>query len=343
MTRIVEYEDSFRERWSAFIDKTPSATIAHQIGWKNVVQRGLGHKPFFLVALSDDTIRGVLPLFLVRTFWGSRYLISVPWIDYGGVCADDPEAENTLFDEVRRLAQAEKAQFVEFRSADAVYDRLPVDESKVTFLLELNENPEIILKTFDSKLRNQIRKAQKSEITAEFGGVEKLPDFYKIFSWKMHSLGTPVWGFSFFENILTTFPDTAKLIIVKKDEKPVAGGLLLSFKDRLYVPSAASYDSALKYCPNHALYWEVIKKGCRENYRYFDFGRSRIDSSTYNFKKQWVPAPTQLKWQYYLARTRDIPAINPSSPKYSLFINIWKMLPLSVANYLGPRIIRNFP
>jgi lipid II:glycine glycyltransferase (peptidoglycan interpeptide bridge formation enzyme) len=131
--------------------------------------------------------------------------------------------------------------------------------------------------------------------------------------------------------------------MVKKDEKYIAGGLVLEFKDRLYVPSAAAYRSALKYCPNHGLYWEVIRKGCEEEYSYLDFGRSKIDSNTYKFKKQWVPDPTQLKWQYHLARAKEIPAINPASPKYRLFINIWKKLPLSAANYLGPRIIKNFP
>jgi FemAB-related protein (PEP-CTERM system-associated) len=237
----------------------------------------------------------------------------------------------------------EKAQFAEFRSVDAVFGDLPVMDDKVTFLLELNKDPEIIFKGFNSKLRNQIRKARKSKLTTQFGGLELLPDFYRIFSWKMHSLGTPVWGYSHFENILKVFPGTAQIIMVKKDEKSIAGGLVLAFKDRLYVPSAAAYRSALKYCPNHALYWDVIKKGCEEGYGYFDFGRSRIDSSTYKFKIQWVPKPTQLKWQYHLARAKEIPKINPASPKYRLFINLWKKLPLSAANYLGPRVIKNFP
>ena len=343
MIKIVEYEDRYRERWSAFVDKTPTSTIAHRIGWEKVIQRGLGHKPKYLIALIDDSIRGILPLFLLKTLWRSKYLISLPWIDYGGVCAVDPETENRLLDEAGRIAKAENAQFVEFRSVEAVFNNLPVLEDKVTFLLELNKNPDIIMKSLNSKLRNQIRKAQKSELTAQFGGIELLPDFYKIFSWKMHSLGTPVWGFTFFENILMTFPDTANIIIVKKDDEAIAGGLVLAFKDRLYVPSAAAYRSALKYCPNHALYWEVIKKGCDEGYRYFDFGRSKVDSNTFKFKKQWVPNPTQLKWQYYLNRAREMPSINPSSPKYRLFINIWTKLPLSVANYLGPKIIKNFP
>jgi serine/alanine adding enzyme len=143
--------------------------------------------------------------------------------------------------------------------------------------------------------------------------------------------------------ILKNFPEFARIILVKKDGQPVASGLVLAFKDRLYVPSAAAYVSALKYCPNHALYWEVIKKACEEGRRYFDFGRSKIDSNTFKFKKQWVPTPTSLYWQYHLGHLEKLPSIDPSNPKYKLFISLWRRLPLSVANYFGPKLIRNFP
>ena len=160
---------------------------------------------------------------------------------------------------------------------------------------------------------------------------------------KMHDLGTPVWGKDFFDAILKTFPETAKLVLVCKDGATIAGGLLLAFKGRFYVPSAASYRSALKYCPNHALYWEVIKKGCEKGYTEFDFGRSTIDSPTYKFKKQWVPEPRQLTWQYHLHKATELPALSPDNPKYALMINVWRRLPQAVADFLGPKVIRNFP
>lgn len=340
---IIRYKDEHKDRWSDYVDKSGASTIAHQIGWRNVMRAGLGHEPRYLLALKNDRIAGVLPVVLLKTFWRTSYMISLPWIDYGGICADDFETEQTLIKEACRISDSEKAQFMELRSMDAGDNDLRIGEDKVTFLLDLQKGPDAIFGDFGAKLRNQIRKSQKSGLTAEFGHAELLPEFYKIFSWKMHNLGTPVWGEIFFKTIFKEFPDSARIILVKKDEKPVASGLVLSFKDRLYVPSAAAYVDALKYCPNHALYWAVINKGIEEECRYFDFGRSKIDSSTFKFKQQWVPTPTTLRWQYYLARARKLPSINPSNPKYNIFINLWKKLPLSAANYLGPKIIRNFP
>jgi FemAB-related protein (PEP-CTERM system-associated) len=343
MKEIVEYTDEYQTAWLEYVESSPSTTIAHCIGWKEVMQNSLGHRPRYILAIEGSRIRGILPLFVVKTRWQSRYIISLPWIDYGGICADDIETEKLLLDEARRITESEKAEFMELRSIKANDLNLVHRKDKVTFLLRLDKDPEKIWKGFDAKLRNQIRKSQKSGLTAEFGGVEKLVSFYKVFSRNMRDLGTPVWGIGFFESILKEFSDTAQIILVKKDKSVIAVGLILSFKDRLYVPSASSYRSSLKYCPNHALYWEVIKKGCEQGYRYLDFGRSTWHSNTFNFKKQWVATPTQLTWQYYLNKRKDLPSLNPSNPKYRLFIGLWRKLPLPIANYLGPKIIKNFP
>jgi FemAB-related protein (PEP-CTERM system-associated) len=343
MKEIVEYTDAYKTAWMGYVESSPSATVAHQIAWKEVMHDSLGYKPRYILVTEGPRIRGILPLFIVRTWWQSRYIISLPWIDYGGICADDSETEKLLLSEACRIVETERAEFMELRSVKADNPNLVHRQDKVTFLLRLDKYPEKIWKGFDAKLRNQIRKSQKSGLTAEFGGAEKLLSFYKVFSYNMRDLGTPVWGIDFFQSILKKFPDTSQIILVKKDEKVIASGLVLSFKDRLYVPSASSYRSFLKYCPNHALYWEVIKKGCEQGYEYFDFGRSSWYHNTFNFKKQWVPVPTQLTWQYYLRRRKDLPLLSPSNPKYRFLIGLWKKLPLAIANYLGPKIIKNFP
>jgi len=340
---VVPYSDKYHAEWDKFVLSRPEATIAHQIGWRLAIAEGLGHKPFYLVALSGSDICGVLPLFFVKTWWQTKYLISMPWIDYGGILADSEIATEALLNEANRIAKETKAEFIEFRSVDPVTSELPIRTDKVTFQLSLQPDSELIWKSFNAKLRNQIRKAQKSELKTEFGSIDKLPEFYKVFSWKMHQLGTPVWGYKFFESILKHLGNSAEIILVRKDDKVIAGGLIISFADQLYVPSAASYSNILKFCPNHALYWGVIRRGCENGYNWFDFGRSTIDSNTYRFKKQWVPEPKQLHWQYYLNRCDKIPAINPDNEKYRIFINLWRKLPLSVANILGPKVIRNFP
>jgi serine/alanine adding enzyme len=343
MVTILEYKNEHIEGWSDFIRIRQDATVAHQIGWKKVIEEGLGHQARYILAMEAGQIVGVMPLFLVKTWSFSRYLISIPWIDYGGICAINPDIEKALLNEAHKIAKGERAQFIEFRSVNSYNLDLAQRLDKVTFILELDENPGNVWKTFDGKLRNQIRKSEKAGLYAETGGPEMLPDFYKVFSWKMRDLGTPVWGYQFFDSILKTFKGSSQIVLVKKEKETIAAGLVLHFKDRLYVPSAASYSFALKDCPNQALYWYVIKSGCEQKYKQFDFGRSTWNSNTFNFKKQWVKTPTQLTWQYYLNTAKKLPNLSPNSPKYKILTGLWRHLPLPLANYLGPKVIKSFP
>ncbi|MBN1210980.1 MAG: FemAB family PEP-CTERM system-associated protein [candidate division Zixibacteria bacterium] len=343
MIKIINYSDRYESAWSEYVDRSPEATVAHPVGWRKAMKTGLGHEPYYLLALENDAVKGVLPLFLVKTWWRTKYIVSLPWIDYGGLLADDEPTARALLERGQQLTKELNAEFMEFRSVDENHLGMALRTDKATFLLPLDKDPEIVWKGFDAKLRNQIRKSQKSELSSEFVGLEGLDRFYKVFSYNMRDLGTPVWGRVFFRAILENFPDKARLILVNKDRVTIAGGLVLAFKDRLYVPSASSYRSHLKYCPNHALYWSVIKYACEKGFAYFDFGRSSYDANTFNFKKQWTQPPRPLTWQYYLNRIDEVPSINPANPKYKLFIGLWRRLPLFMANYLGPKVIKNFP
>lgn len=343
LRKVSEYTDDCEEIWTDYIKSSPRASIAHQIGFRKVIKEGLGNRPVYLLVRDDSRVTGVLPLFLVRTWWNVTYLISVPWLDYGGICADDLESESLLLKEAQRIAEREKAVFIELRSETKCGQPLVGFDQRVTFLMDLTPGPDALWKGLDSKLRNQVRKSQNSELVVEYGRLELLDEFFKVFSWKMHELGTPVWGKKLFRGVLDEFPDSVEIALVKQGGQTVTGALLLSHKDRLYVPSAASYRKYLKLCPYHALYWNVIERGSKAGFRYFDFGRSMINSSTYHFKKQWVSNPTPLEWQYSLHRISEIPQINPSNPKYRFAKWIWSKLPLPVANLLGPSVIKNFP
>ena len=346
MLEIIEYNDNYKSEWDEYILRSDNSTISHLIAWKEIFSNSLGHTPKYLIALDEGIIKGLVPLMLVNSFWSNKYLVSLPWIDYGGICVDNALVEQALVERLQQLSIDNNVSYLELRSPKAVNtvnNKFINREDKVTFLLPLESDFNIVWDRFNGKLKNQIRKSIKSELIIEFGKEEKLKSFYKVFSRNMRDLGTPVWGIDFFEQILRDLHQTAQIILVKKNDYPIAGGFILSFKDRLYVPSASSYRSSLKYCPNHALYWAIIKMGCEKGYKFFDFGRSSWDSNTFNFKKQWMPTPTQLTWQYYSPNSNELPILNQNKTKFNLASKIWTKLPLSIANFLGPKIIKNFP
>ena len=229
------------------------------------------------------------------------------------------------------------------RSVHAALDETGKRLDKVTFVMDISAGEEEVWKGFHFKLRNHIRKSEKSGITAEFGRAELLDDFYTVFATNMRDLGTPVWGKNLFERVLTDLPEDSELVIVRREGRAIGGGLVLSHRNALYVPSSSSYRSERSKCPNHALFWAAIKRGIAKGRTQFDFGRSTVDGATYQFKKQWTPDPLQLNWQYVLINAREMHIQNPDNENFNLAIRLWQKLPLPVANLLGPRVIKNFP
>jgi FemAB-related protein (PEP-CTERM system-associated) len=159
----------------------------------------------------------------------------------------------------------------------------------------------------------------------------------------MRDLGTPVYARRFFEEILRTFPDRAKIVCARLDGRPVAASLVFRHRAVMEVPWASSLREFNHLCANVRLYWEMLRLAIEQGCRTFDFGRSTPDEGTFNFKKQWGAAPVPLVWEYWLAPGRRLPDLSPKNPRFQLLIAAWKRLPIGVSRRLGPPIVRNIP
>jgi serine/alanine adding enzyme len=137
--------------------------------------------------------------------------------------------------------------------------------------------------------------------------------------------------------------DRARIFTVFLNNRVLASGLTIGYKDSLEIPWASSLRGYNKLCANTLLYWEIIKFASEKGYMYFDFGRCSLNSGTYHFKKQWGATPRQLYWYYWLPRGERLPELNPANPKYRLLIAVWQRLPLFLTNLFGPCIARSIP
>jgi FemAB-related protein (PEP-CTERM system-associated) len=208
--------------------------------------------------------------------------------------------------------------------------------------LALPAKTEMLWDGFKSKLRSQIRSGEKHGFTVHFGGDELLEDFYAVFSRNMRDLGTPVFPRRLFASILNRFGDRAELCVLRLQQEAVAAALLLHGSGGTEVPSASSLRRYNNTNANMVMYWQLLKRAVERGQHTFDFGRSTIDSNTYKFKKQWGAEPSPSVWQYYVRRG-TIGDMRPESAKFRLAIRAWQRLPLPIANWLGPKIVRGIP
>ena len=336
--------ESAPSQWDSFVHSFNDATAYQCFGWKAVLTASFGHPCHYLAALDDNgEWQGTLPLVHMRTRIFGNFLVSLPFLNYGGLLCRNEEAATLLLDQAEKLRRSCGATHVELRHIARKCENLPTRQHKVTMILELLGRAEDQWKAFDPKLRNQIRKAQKSGLEFKRGHRDLIDEFYGVFARNMRDLGTPVYSKQFFANVLDAFPRSTAIFTVLHEGRTIAAGLGSWFGGRLEIPWASSIKDYKALCPNHMLYWEAIRFAVEHGFREFDFGRSTPGEGTYHFKKQWGALPVQLNWQYLMDEHGRLPELDPKNPKYQMAIRVWKRLPLSVSKLLGPRIVRNIP
>lgn len=329
--------------WDNFAERRPEATGCHRWAWKQVIERSFGWPTYYLLAEDGGQVRGVLPLVWQKSWLFGSFLTSLPFLNAGGVLAQDDAAQQALVDEAVALARRLRVRYLELRHRGETRMELPAKTNKVTLLKAVLPDEEKMFAALPHKVRTDVRKGIKSELAAEFGGAEFLDDFYSVFAVNMRDLGTPAYARSFFGEILRAFPGDTRICVVRHQGQPIAASFLIAFRDTIEALWSSSLYRFSALRPNMFLYWRILCFAGQQGYRYFDFGRSSVGSGTHRFKLQWGTEEVPLPWFYWLPEGAALPELNPENPRYGLAIRIWRKLPVGLTKLLGPPIVKRLP
>ena len=333
---------SLEKQWDEFIASSPEATLAHELGWRNVVERTYHHTPFYLMAHQQGVLCGLLPLFLIKSRIFGRILATAPYLSFGGLLANNAGIARHLIDAAQQLCLTERAKYVEVRGMTRADERLFLKDKYCTAILRLAPDPDTLWSKFESRARKAIRKAIKSELQVE-SGHHLLDVFTEVISQHKQELGTPFHRANFYRQILTEFPSPAEILMVHRDGQYVGGLLLVGSKDTVLPLYGGILKQYHGYSGMSLLIWETIRYGCEHGFSYLDLGRSQWGSGTLMFKRQWRAVASPLFYEYYLPKDGSLPDLDPLNPKYQLASAVWKRLPLLAVKALGPCIIRGIP
>jgi serine/alanine adding enzyme len=350
MLKIVPYEDRYAQAWDYYVFSHPEGTCYHLTEWKRAIEKAYGHKSYYLIARTvsvgsspyDEPIVGILPFFHLNHVIFGNTLVSLPFCDYGGALSDTKEVDSYFLRESISLAEKLNKASVEFRNAKRVaFGELVTSFHKVRMVLKLSGNSDTLWKNFEPKLRSQIRKPQKEGLDSIMGGHELLDDFYKVFSFNMRDLGSPVHSKALVRAVLEEFAGLSHMQVVYMKGMPIASGLIICFRDTVFMPWASSIRKFNPLSPNMMLYWNFLKYAADAGYQKFDFGRSTPYEGSYKFKEQWGAKPSPLYWQH--RRENGSTEASGADPKrsYQRLISLWKKFPIPVANMVGPLIRKN--
>lgn len=328
--------------WDRFVRASHSGTVFHLSSWRRVVEEVFGHTPHYLLAIEKDEICGCLPLFEIHGLLSGRIMVSVPYGVYGGICASDPSVRKALFEEAQRIALRYKIRHIELRQWCDPEPGLPTKSLYVRFAKPLDANLDANFASIPGKQRRWIRKGIKQGLEARRGW-EFLAEFYDIYVASLRRLGSPSFPRPLFEAIRDHFESEVQLLTIWHAERPVAGLLSFFYKDCVMPYYGAALQEGFCLGVNDFMYWELMREACLAGYKVFDFGRSRKDSGSYDFKCHWGFEPQPLAYQYLLVNGKGIPNVSPSNPRFRLFIEAWKRLPLPLTKWLGPPLTKWLP
>jgi FemAB-related protein (PEP-CTERM system-associated) len=342
--RLMEPKDT--GRWIDYVAERPAATLFHDHRWLEAVSEAYGFKGYHLCAARDGRLCGVLPLTFVSSPLLGRSLISTAFGIGGGVVADDDETIKALGREALNIGRRLNVNYVELRGGPSpgegwieksgVYEafekEMPADVEKIRDWLPRNRRAEV-------KKSLRIDEANEDSFRID----QRVDDFYAVYSAALRNLGTPAMPKRFLRLLKEKFGDDADIALVERHGEPVAG--LFSFwrRDRVmpyYIGGGEAGRSMRAY---DYLYYSLMRRAVMRGVTLFDFGRSKVSSTHSATKTYWGFEGKPLVYHVALVRAKKLPNVNPNNPKFTRFVEIWKKLPLPVANFLGPIAARNFP
>jgi FemAB-related protein (PEP-CTERM system-associated) len=326
--------------WEQFVEGSPQASLAHRLGWRNVVEKTYHHRAYYLMAMDGEALAGILPLFLIRSPFFGHFLVTAPYLSYGGLIADNERAASALIEAARQLAAERRAKYVEVRGRSQLGQGLVLKDKYCTFLLPLTADPEALWENFEGRARKAVRKAQASGLVVARGHYLISP-FAKALAQHMRDLGTPFHRANFYRNIFAEFAGQAELLMVCRDGHYIGGVLLVTFRETLFPLYGGALMQYRAFSPMSLLIWQTIRYGCERGFACIDFGRSRWGSGSALFKRQWGAHPVPLFYEYHLADRVTMPDVDPTNPRYRLLIAAWRRLPLWLAKAIGHRLIRD--
>jgi FemAB-related protein (PEP-CTERM system-associated) len=338
--RVRRFRREDAASWDEFVDHCADATFFHRIGWKAVLEGCFGHKTHYLLAERSARIVGVLPLAEVKSFLFGHSLTSLPFCAYGGAVATEAVVVAALHRAARELGERIGVEHLELRDRTPREPGWPRQDLYVTFRKEILPDVEANMLAIPRKQRAMVRKGIKAGLSSQLDN--SADRFFALYADNVHRHGTPPLPKRYFEILLRTFPAESEILTVADSRgKPVSSVFSFYFRDEVLPCYAGDDIGAREVAGNDFKYWELMRRACERGVRVFDYGRSKRGTGPFDFKKNWGFEPTPLAYEYWLYRRDSIPENNPLNPKYRAFIALWRRLPIPVANFLGPHLVKS--
>ncbi len=321
-----------------FLADHPDTTAFHRQEWLDAVERSTSHRTHILISEQEGAIRAVLPLHEVHSPLFGRALVSTGFGVGGGVVGEGSPA---LFIAAQELAVRLNCPTLELRGG-----ALPEGEgwhvktdSHAGFVTALAADDEAQLLAIPRKQRAEVRRGLGHGMEVRTGNsADDRAMHYAVYAESVRNLGTPVFPKRLFDAVMEAFAGEADILTVLHEGQPLASVLSLYHRGAVMPYWGGGTYAARTMRANDVMYYALMNHARARGCDRFDFGRSKVDTGAFHFKRNWGFTPEPLAYATWTADGQAPRDVNPLSPRYKAKIALWQKLPLGLANRVGPLI-----
>jgi hypothetical protein len=319
--------------WSDFCRRHGVYPLFAGPEWKDVLAASHGVEVRCLVASSNGEIRGLLPLYQVRSWRGRITLLSLP---RGLVAADAEAAEGLL---VAATDYARSLGAMRAAVSSAVHYAAPCKSTeRQTLVLVPGGNIETCWTAMRDKTRNAIRKAEKSGLELHRGW-SQLKDFYAVYAERMAAKNVPFQPYAYFRTMAAAFGERGDVFLATRHGEPL-GGMLLLWQGQTAVYFAGGVTRAGEaFCTSQFLLWQMVQHAMAVGITAMDLGESATGSGVYRFKTMFGAVPVPV-WHYDLLQPAATgPAVSSQAGPVSLAARVEAAVLAAAPDWLRRRLL----
>ena len=297
--------------YEEFVKSHPAALIYYSIKFKTFLEKQTNSEALYLIAIDEnDEIQGVLPI-MVKDGNIGKILNSLSYYgSNGGILSKKDAAKNLLIDKYIELVNS--GQYIAATlisnplDLDYPYDRIINDEIDVrvgqltNICCNINSLDELMIR-FDSKTRNMIRKAIKSDVIVNIENNQF--DFLRDTHFdNMKSIGGLAKESSFFQNVLDTFEAGIdyNVFVARINEVPVAATFVFYYGKvvEYYTPVIVKEYRSLQ--PLSLVISTAMLNASRAGFEWWNWGGTwKSQAGVYDFKSKW--GTEDKEYVYYVS------------------------------------------
>ncbi len=289
--------------WNRLCESHPDGSVFHSTKWLNVLAETYGFAPSSLICGKGTQPAAMLPFFEVSHF-GKRKAVSLPFTD---ACEplvwDSAEAGKALWTELLQLGNARRWKRLELRGGKALAAGQPPSLEFYGHVLDLTPGEAKLFASFESAVRQAIRKAEREGVKAEVStAAEAVQAYYSLHCRTRKSHGLPPQPYRFFRKIHEHLikKGGGMTVLAMHQGKPVAGAVFMRLGTKALFKFGASDRRFQSLRANNVVMWTAIQQLAGNGVASLHFGRTSISNEGLRrFKLGWGATESRIRYWTY--------------------------------------------